>query len=107
MEWRKESSLACYRAMTKGGQVVCLVNMLSEDGIYSRSHGIGSELLRLQAEAIGIPIIQRKTTWESYEKEFKNTILQLKKKILRQAYLEILIFRSTETGLRGYAERQE
>ncbi|GLI53740.1 diphthine--ammonia ligase [Thermodesulfovibrio yellowstonii] len=79
----KDSSLACYRAMTKGVQVVCLVNMLSEDGIYSRSHGIGSELLRLQAEAIGIPIIQRKTTWESYEKEFKNTILQLKKEDIK------------------------
>jgi len=75
----KDSSLACYKAMKDGLKVACLVNMLSEDGIYSRSHGIVSELLMAQAEAIGIPIIQRKTTWESYEEEFKNVILQLKK----------------------------
>ncbi len=75
----KDSTLACYRAMINGIEVVYLVNMLSEDGIYSRSHGISSEVLKAQAEAIGIPIIQKKTTWESYEEEFKNTIMQLKK----------------------------
>lgn len=75
----KDSSLACYKAMKEGVKVVCLVNMLSEDGIYSRSHGISSELLRLQAEAIEIPIIQGKTTWDSYEENFKKTLLNLKK----------------------------
>ena len=75
----KDSTLACYRAMMNSIEVVCFVNMLSEDGIYSRSHGINSELLKAQAEAIGIPIIQKKTTWENYEDEFKNTIMQLKK----------------------------
>lgn len=75
----KESSLACYRARTKGIQIVCFVNMISEDGSYSRSHGISSELLRIQAEAIGIPIVQRKTTWQIYEEEFKDAIMQLKK----------------------------
>jgi len=75
----KDSALACYRAMVNGVKVVYLVNMLSEDGIYCRSHGISSELLKAQAKVIGIPIIQKKTTWESYEDEFKNTIMQLKK----------------------------
>lgn len=74
----KESTLAFYRAMKNGIQSVCLINMLSEDGSYSRSHGINSELIKAQAEAIGIPIIQPKTTWESYEDNFKDTIMQLK-----------------------------
>lgn len=74
----KESTLAFYRAMKNCIQSVCLINMLSEDGSYSRSHGINSELIKAQAEAIGIPIIQRKTTWESYEDNFKDTIMQLK-----------------------------
>ncbi len=75
----KDSSLSCYRAMKNGIQIVYLINMLSENGIYSRSHGISSELIKAQAEAIGIPVIQRKTTWESYEEEFKKTLMQLKK----------------------------
>lgn len=74
----KESTLAFYRAMKNCIQSVCLINMLSEDGSYSRSHGINSELIKAQAEAIGIPIIQPKTTWESYEDNFKDTIMQLK-----------------------------
>ncbi|MGC8796391.1 diphthine--ammonia ligase [Thermodesulfovibrio sp.] len=75
----KDSSLAFYRARMKGIHIICLINMLSEDGNYSRSHGISSELLKIQAEAIGVPIIQKKTTWESYEEEFKKTLLWLKK----------------------------
>ncbi|MCS7164436.1 MAG: diphthine--ammonia ligase [Thermodesulfovibrio sp.] len=74
----KESSLACYRAIKSGVRISFFVNMISEDGLYSRSHGVTSELIKAQAEAVGIPIIQRKTTWEKYEEEFKNTIFKLK-----------------------------
>lgn len=75
----KESCLALYKSL-KILNVVYLVNMISEDGVYSRSHGVKAELLKLQAEAIGIPIIQRATTWENYEHEFKSVVLDLKKK---------------------------
>ena len=75
----KETSLACYRAMQKSFEIRCLLNMVSEDGEYSRSHGIGADLLRAQAEAIGSPIVQRKTTWNTYEEEFKKAALDLKK----------------------------
>lgn len=82
--------------------------MLSEQGDYSRSHGISSELIKAQAEAIGIPIVQRKTTWESYEEEFKKNAHGVKKnRVLRQEYLEILIYRSTETGLKEFVARPE
>ncbi len=75
----KESALSLYRVMqNKGITIECLVNMISEDGKHSRSHGIISDLLRSQADSIGIPIIQRKTTWENYEEEFKKIIHQLK-----------------------------
>jgi len=76
----KESSLSCYRVMQKQGvKGVCLLNMISEDGKHSRSHGISPKLLQAQAEAIGIPIIQRKTTWASYEERFKKALLDFKK----------------------------
>ena len=76
----KETSLACYRAMqNKDVEVSCLLNMVSGDGKHSRTHGVGSGLLRLQAEAMEIPIVQRKTTWGTYEEEFKKAVTDLKK----------------------------
>jgi len=76
----KETSLACNRAIQGGDiEIKYLLNMVSEDGSHSRTHGISSDLLRAQAEAIGIPIIQRKTSWESYEEEFKKAIVNLKR----------------------------
>ncbi len=74
----KESSLSCYKAM-EGIEIVYLLNMISEDGKRSRSHGINSKLLKTQAEAIGIPIIQTKTTWQNYEQEFKKAVSELKR----------------------------
>jgi len=76
----KESALSLYRASKSGVEISCLVNMASEDGKRSRSHGVISELINSQAEAIGIPIVQRKTTWESYEEEFKKTTSELRRK---------------------------
>ncbi|MEW6557513.1 MAG: diphthine--ammonia ligase [Elusimicrobiota bacterium] len=75
----KETSLACYRAIKKNFEVKYLLNMVSEDGMYSRSHGISSDLLRAQALSLGIPIVQRKTTWKDYEEEFKKAISDFKK----------------------------
>lgn len=76
----KDTSLACYRAKNIDDfEVKYLLNMVSEDGKRSRSHGIGSDLLRAQAEAIGIPIVQRKTSWKTYEEEFKRAVSDLEK----------------------------
>lgn len=71
----KESALACYRARKDPDiEVSYLLNMASEDGTHSRSHGIRSKLLKAQAEAVGVSILQRKTTWETYEREFKKAV---------------------------------
>jgi uncharacterized protein (TIGR00290 family) len=74
----KDSALACFRAMKKGIKILYLLNMLRETGDCSRSHGLSAELLKAQAFAIEIPIIQKATTWGNYEEEFKKTILELK-----------------------------
>jgi len=76
----KESALATYRATSQGYQVAYLVNFISEDGKRSRSHGIPSSVIALQAKATGIPLIQVKTSWEHYEENFKKTITWLKGK---------------------------
>ncbi len=76
----KECALATYKAISQGHEVLYLVNFISEDGERSRSHGIKASVLALQAEAIGIPLIQVKTSWENYEENFKKVVRELKDK---------------------------
>ncbi|UCD55427.1 MAG: diphthine--ammonia ligase [Candidatus Omnitrophota bacterium] len=91
----KETALSCYKAIqNRHIQVSYLLNMISEDGKHSRSHGVSSKLLKLQAEAIGIPIIQRRTAWKGYEGEFKKAVSRLKEK-------------GVDTGIFGDIDLQE
>jgi uncharacterized protein (TIGR00290 family) len=76
----KECALATYKAISQGHEVLYLLNFISEDGERSRSHGIKADVLALQAEAIGIPLIQVKTSWENYEENFKKVVRELKDK---------------------------
>jgi len=75
----KDAALSCYRAM-KDFHVTYLLNMVAEDGRISRSHGIRTDVLRMQAEAIGLPIVQPRSSWETYEAEFKKALSDLKDK---------------------------
>jgi uncharacterized protein (TIGR00290 family) len=76
----KECALATYKAISQGHKVLYLLNFISEGGERSRSHGIRASVLALQAEAIGIPLIQVKTSWEDYEENFKRVVRELKDK---------------------------
>lgn len=74
----KDSTAALYRALSAGVEVSYLFNVISEDGQRSMSHGLDPRLIAAQAEAIGIPLVQVKTSWDSYEADFKKTIRELK-----------------------------
>jgi diphthine-ammonia ligase len=74
----KECALATYKAISQGHEVLYL--LISEDGQRSRSHGTKASVLALQGEAIGIPLIQVKTSWENYEENFKKVVRELKDK---------------------------
>ncbi|MHC1610565.1 MAG: Dph6-related ATP pyrophosphatase [Candidatus Methanospirareceae archaeon] len=75
----KESCLACYRAISAGLDVAYLLNFVDEEGKRSKSHGVPSYLLALQAEAIGIPILHVRTTWGRYEEDMKVAVKELKR----------------------------
>ena len=75
----KDAALSYYRAM-KNFHVTHLLNMVAEDGRISRSHGIKTDVLRMQAEAMGLPIVQPRSSWETYEAEFKKALSGLKDK---------------------------
>jgi len=70
----KDGCLAAYRAGGRGLEVRYLLNMVSEDGQRSRSHGLDARWIRLQAEGMGMPILQQRTTDAGYETEFTKAL---------------------------------
>jgi diphthine-ammonia ligase len=70
----KDGCLACYRAVASGLKIRRLANMITEDGKRSRTHGVSAHVLQIQSQAIGIPLVQRRTTWHSYEAKFKSML---------------------------------
>lgn len=77
MSWSggKDSALAYYRAVVAGNVPVVLFTMFELDGKRSRSHGLPLEILKTQADRMGMPLVIGKADWSGYEQEF---IRQLK-----------------------------
>ncbi len=75
----KDSCLACYKAINQGYQVKYLLNFISREFKRCCFHGIESNLIKLQTELIGIPLIQKEVTadMQEYEKEFKSAVLEI------------------------------
>ncbi|UHA71887.1 diphthine--ammonia ligase [Paenibacillus sp. 481] len=65
----KDSVLALYKAM-QVGEAVGLIVMLEEEGKRSRSHGMPPELIRAQADSIGLPVFTAAASWADYEAVF-------------------------------------
>lgn len=77
----KDSCYACWKAIAQGHDVRYLVNFVSSEGFGKGAfHGVKSEIVRLQSEATGIPMIQRVTTWAGYEKAFREVMAELREK---------------------------
>ena len=74
----KDSCLAYWKAIGGGFKVNHLLNFIHADSTKSMSHGLDSKLIALQAEAMGLPILQQKVTWDTYEAGFKNALEMLK-----------------------------
>jgi uncharacterized protein (TIGR00290 family) len=74
----KDSCLALYKAIQNGGIPKALLTMLTEDGERTRSHGLPVGVVQCQAEALGIPLIVRKSSWNDYEGNFLSAIRKFK-----------------------------
>ena len=76
----KDSCLAYYKAIKQGYKVKYLLNFISRESKRGCFHGIEANLLKLQAELIGIPLVQEEVTadMQEYEKEFKTAVSRLK-----------------------------
>jgi diphthine-ammonia ligase len=75
----KDGCLAVYRAIKNGLDVRYLANMVTQDGQRSCSHGILAAVIKKQAEALEIPIVQKPTTHETYEAIFVETIKEFRR----------------------------
>jgi diphthine-ammonia ligase len=73
----KESCLACHKAIQEGHEVASLLTMVTTTGNYTRSHRLRGELLIAQSQAIGIPLYQRRASWNTYEREFARALTSL------------------------------
>jgi diphthine-ammonia ligase len=78
----KDSCLACYKTIKEGHQIRYLLNFISNQYKRCCFHGIEANLIHLQAELIGIPLIQKEVNpdMEKYETEFKAAVSELKTK---------------------------
>lgn len=72
----KDSCLAYYKAMKQGYKLKSLLNFISKGSKRCCFHGIEANLVKLQAELIGIPLAQKEVTadMQEYEKEFKQAV---------------------------------
>jgi len=73
----KDSCLACHRAMRAGYNICYLLNFISKEYKRVSFHGTEAKLIQLQAKALGIPLLQKETTGDGYEQEFKEAVRSL------------------------------
>lgn len=73
----KDGCFACYLALSQGYKVSHLVNFISQEFKRVSFHGTESRLIQLQSQAIGIPLLQKETTRDGYEAEFKEAVRSL------------------------------
>jgi diphthine-ammonia ligase len=74
----KDCCQAAYQAQQQGFQIRYLLNMVNREVPRSCSHGITTSWIRLQAEAMGIPIMQQSTAGKDYEDRFIEALRKLK-----------------------------
>ena len=76
----KDSCFALMQAVQSGYVPKVLLNVLNEEGIISRSHGIPRAILELQAIHAGISLYTVASSWKDYETKFTRALIGLKAK---------------------------
>jgi len=74
----KDSALALIRARARGLDVARLVNFYDPATDRVRFHATRSDVIKAQADAIGIEIRQLGIPWDRYEPSFRETLASLK-----------------------------
>ncbi len=75
----KDSCLACYRAKSKGYNVMGILNFTTSLETSSLSHGLSAEVIGRQAKMTGMPFFQKAMPKGGYRDEFKRLIEEWKR----------------------------
>jgi uncharacterized protein (TIGR00290 family) len=75
----KDSAFALHKALQQGHKIQSMLIMM-QDKATSNFHMISSQLLDAQSDAIGIPIVKVPTTPRNYEEDFRNALMDSKRK---------------------------
>ena len=73
----KDGCFACYLALSQGYKISHLVNCVAKEYQRVNFHGTEKRIVQLQGRAIGIPVLQKETTFGNYERDFKDAIRTL------------------------------
>jgi len=73
----KDGCFACYQAIRQGYDISHLVNFIAQEYPRVRFHGTDAKLIQLQSQAVGIPLLQKETSWDGYERDFKEAVSSL------------------------------
>lgn len=74
----KDSALALYHARSAGHDIKYLFTMLTESGDRSRSHGLRRNVIKRQADALGLELRTRNASWNNYEQEYISGLAELR-----------------------------
>jgi diphthine-ammonia ligase len=74
----KDCCLALELSREAGAKPAALFTVMDETGLRSHSHGMTLASLQVQADAIGLPLIVRNTTWAAYEDAFLDGLAELR-----------------------------
>ena len=74
----KDCCLACYRAIASGLDVRYLASIITEHTGRLWPHYLSPEVLRMQAQAMGIPMVQPRTKVAEYDDVFRAMLLAFK-----------------------------
>lgn len=76
----KDSALALHRLRAQGAAVRWLVNLFEASSGRVRFHGVRAELVRAQAQALGVELVQRPVTSDGFEAAFLEVLEDLKRR---------------------------
>jgi len=74
----KDSCLALNRAVKNNYEITHLLTMFDETGERSRSHSVSREVMRAQADALGLELVMPSASWQSYETVFVEELKRFK-----------------------------
>tara|TARA_B110000211_G_C14056975_1_gene543806 strand:- start:1187 stop:1837 length:651 start_codon:yes stop_codon:yes gene_type:complete len=77
----KDSCYATQIAVEKGANIVAVMNMMNENGEFSRSHCIPKDVLKAQAKALGAPLFTCPASWKEFESKYISMLGSIKKDI--------------------------